>query len=85
MSYYSASGSLQAYLNRAVQLLDTTCREQGISESAVAQKLRGRGMDLDTLKGRAAEVARGIAGAQQSNKRWAAVDQLIGSKTHLLA
>eukprot|EP00775_Hariotina_reticulata_P008307 gene8307-8492_t len=51
----------QAYLTRAVQQLQQICQEQGIPEEAVAQLLRGRGVDLAQLQERAAEVQRGIA------------------------
>eukprot|EP00882_Tetradesmus_deserticola_P012675 GHRQ01013432.1.p1 GENE.GHRQ01013432.1~~GHRQ01013432.1.p1 ORF type:complete len:362 (+),score=121.86 GHRQ01013432.1:773-1858(+) len=51
----------QAWLSRAVQQLASTCTAAGIPESAVAAKLRTRGVDLQQLQGRAAEVANGIA------------------------
>lgn len=51
----------QAFLSRAVQQLQESCKEQGLPEAAVAQKLRTRGVDLAQLQQRAAEVHRGIA------------------------
>lgn len=50
-----------AFLSRAVQQLAEACENQGLSEAAVARKLRTRGIDLAQLQGRAAEVHRGIA------------------------
>jgi hypothetical protein len=52
---------LQAFLSRAVEQLAQACQQQGVPESAVAQKLRTRGVDLAQLQGRAAEVQRGVA------------------------
>lgn len=52
---------LQAFLSRAVQQLAESCRQQGLPESAVAKKLRTRGINLAQLQERAAEVQRGIA------------------------
>jgi len=52
---------LQAFMSRAVQQLAESCKQQGLPESAVAKKLRTRGIDLAQLQERAAEVQRGIA------------------------
>jgi hypothetical protein len=52
---------LQAFLSRAVQQLSASCQQQGLPESAVARKLRTRGIDLAQLQDRAAEVQRGVA------------------------
>ncbi|WIA14126.1 hypothetical protein OEZ85_002670 [Tetradesmus obliquus] len=51
----------QAFLSRAVQQLAAACSAAGIPESAVAAKLHTRGMNLQQLQARAAEVQNGIA------------------------
>lgn len=53
---------MQAWLTRAVHELEAACAAKDIPESAVAKKLRGRGINLQDLKERAAEVERGLAG-----------------------
>jgi hypothetical protein len=60
---------LQAWLNRAVQQLASSCAAAGIPETAVAAKLRTRGVDLQQLQARAAEVANGI-GECASDEGW---------------
>ena len=52
---------LQAFLSRAVQQLEAACSAAGIPESAVAAKLHTRGINLQQLQARAAEVQNGIA------------------------
>lgn len=59
-------GVLQAFLTRAVHQLAESCTAKGISEPAVAKKLRAKGIDLQDLKARAAEVEKGLAGVCQS-------------------
>lgn len=51
----------QAFLSRAVQQLSASCQQQGLPGSAVAKKLRTRGINLAQLQERAAEVQRGVA------------------------
>jgi hypothetical protein len=68
-SFCCCTSFLQAWLNRALQQLASSCTAAGIPESAVAAKLRTRGVDLQQLQARAAEVANGI-GECASDEGW---------------